>query len=454
MRKAMLVATLLSGLQLAAQESNLLPANDLPDGLQGWEFSPGPASYATVETDGGDGRRAVKLAPEGTNWGLDSAPLTIGKEILPDRAYEASAALRSAGIGHGLFAFSVCAYDAAGKRLVQLSAHRLSAKSEPHDWQVKTLSFGSGTPRPLPAATQTVRLRFSFYDPEGKPTGTVFMRDPAVTELPAAEPGPSTGWPASVLADVGELQVRFESRSFWTLYRIDYRDTRLCVDHFGSHYGTVANFAGTGFIGSGHTENEDEKLLELAFAVDGKPCPKPAEQYKADRVELRKRSRLRDLHVDTLVAVADNRIVEDVRLRTEQPAKMNLIYHFMHPWTPQMSDYLAELADGTRLSGEFVGDEKQKICKPVNWSAVYSRELGMGAVTVVWDVPADLPWETRYWDMPPRYRKHYFTTFVNATPPKDQALRYRVATICFAASAEAWQEKAAALAAANPRPEE
>ena len=55
-------------------------------------------------------------------------------------------------------------------------------------------------------------------------------------------------WPKEIVADViapegAGLQIRFESRSFWTLYRIDYRGTRLCLDRFGSHYGSVANRA-------------------------------------------------------------------------------------------------------------------------------------------------------------------------------------------------------------------
>jgi hypothetical protein len=451
MRCASFVISLLLGVTLMAAPKNLLPVQDFRNGLTGWQLKPGPADFATVEDKEEMAGQVVRLAPHDTNWGLNSAPLTVGQEIDLDHAYTASAALKNVGIEQGVFAFSVCAYDAAGKRLLQMAAHHLSTKSKPHDWLTKTLEFGRGTARALPAETHTVRLRFSFYDASGKPSGTVLVRDASVVEK---ELGPFPDWPASILADVGDLQVRFESRSFWTLYRIDYEKVRLCLDRFGSHYGTVANFAGTGFIGSGHTENEDEKLLELALTVDGKPCPKPADHYTCASIQLHKRSRLRDLLVDSLVTVADNRIVEDVRLRAEQPTKVNLIYHFMHPWTTQMSDYLAELPDGTQVSGTFVDDKKQKINKPVKWSAVYSQELAKGAVTVVWDVPEDLPWQTRYWDMPGRYRKHYFTTFMGAEVPTGREFRYRVVTLPFAAPAADWQAKAKALAGAAERPTE
>ena len=74
---------------------------------------------------------------------------------------------------------------------------------------------------------------------------------------------PNPGWPRQFTAVVGDIEVRFEDRSFWTLYRIDYKGTRLCLDRWGSHYGSVASFPGVGFIGSGHSENEDEQVLSL-----------------------------------------------------------------------------------------------------------------------------------------------------------------------------------------------
>lgn len=447
MSRLLILTSLFAGASLMAEPVNLLPVKDFAAGLTGWQLQPGPADFATVEPGG----QIVRLAPQAANFGLDSAPLTVGTELDPAKAYVASAQLRNEGLTQGIFAFSICAYDAAGKRLAQMAAYNLNTKTPAHDWVTKSLTFGKGTPRLLPEGTATVRLRFSFYDPAGTPAGTVLVRDACVTEQ---DLGPFPEWPASILADVGDLQVRFERRSFWTLYRIDYTGTRLCLDNFGSHYGTVANFAGTGFIGSGHTENEEEKLLELNLTVDDKPCPTPADSYTCQRIELRKRSHLRALEVDTVVTVADNRIVEEVHLRTKEKADFNLIYHFMHPWTTEMSDYLAELPDGTKVNGAFDGDSKQKISQPVKWSAVYSQMLGKGAVTIVWDIPADLPWQTRYWDVPTRYRKHYLTTFMNAEVPVDRDLRYRVVTIPFAATAEEWQAKVATLVAASPPPTE
>jgi len=87
--------------------------------------------------------------------------------------------------------------------------------------------------------------------------------------------GVDSGLPRSVTVECGDLAVRFESRSFRTLSRGDSRGRRLGTDRFGSHYGNVFHFPGTGFIGSGHTENENEEPLEMSLFLDGKAVANP-----------------------------------------------------------------------------------------------------------------------------------------------------------------------------------
>lgn len=270
----------------------------------------------------------------------------------------------------------------------------------------------------------------------------------AAVGVPATAAVNAAGWPTEIIADVGELQIRFESRSFWTLYRVDYQGARLGLDRFGSHYGSVVRFPGIGFIGSGHTENEDEQVLSLALRVDGKPVAQPQARYHCREIELRKHSRIRNLLLTTEVRVAADQIVEEVLLEAEKDTPVELIYHFMHPWTQTATEYLAELTDGARVAGAFNGDRRQKIDRPTRWSAVYDAPSGKGIVTGVLAAPEGHPWRTRYWDVPDVYRKHYFTTFLNETVPAGKKLRYRVVTAPFAAAPEAWKAAAERVAGA------
>ncbi|MHC4399354.1 MAG: hypothetical protein ACYTG0_06725 [Planctomycetota bacterium] len=290
--------------------------------------------------------------------------------------------------------------------------------------------------------------------PPGRAVSVVALVFLCGTGLGEEEPLPGPGfadgiddWPREIVVESGDLEVRFESRSFWTLYRIDYKKTRLCLDQWGSHYGSVVSFPGVGFIGSGHTENENEQILDVRLFVDGKPVSQPKSTVRCREFRLEKKSRIRDFVLHTAIAVRDNRILEEVKLRADKPTPVNLIYHFMHPWTPTATEYLAELLDGSRVEGVFNGDRAQKIDGATRWSAVYDGPSGMGAVTYVLDAPSDDDWRTRYWDVPDRYRKHYLTTFLGKTVPGDREFLYRVVTVPVEASAPRWKDAAARIPA-------
>jgi hypothetical protein len=437
-------AWLLATATVAWAAEPLIINGDFEQGLEGWKLVPGEPAMVSVGSVAGAQGSAVRLRAQGATLGLDSELLILGQQLDPTKAYEVSARLKFGGLESGIAAFSICVLDAAGKRLVQYAVQSWRTDSAPHDWVQRATRFGPGTDKAYPAGAHAIHLRLSFHEPSGKCTGEAWMDE---VRISAQEPGKFAGWPASILVRSQDLEVRFESRSFWTLYRIDYQGTRVCMDVFGSHYGSVASVKGTGLIGSGHTENgETEQVDDLALEVNGVREVLPKDSYTADRVALRKRSRIRDLVLDTTITVKDNRIDEEVVLAAEKPVALNLLYHFMHPWVPAMSHFLAERLDGQRVEGRFVDDKSMKVSAPVRWSAVFSETLGKGAVTAVLEVPAELPWEVRYWDMPERYRKHYFVVFSNATVEPGRTWRYRVVTQPFAAAPEAWQRLAADLA--------
>ena len=434
-------AVLFSAHLAAAEPGVTLPNLDFEAGLAGWRFRPGDASQIAF-ADAADRGQVLELRPGGRLLGVETEPLALGRELDPEMAHRVAVRLRHEGLQAGVFAFSMYCYDAAGKALQQIVFSSLNTQSNPHDWRRIRGEFGPGTRNPLPDGTVTVALRFSFYDRAGDCRGMVAVHG---VELEPFAPQLG-GWPREIMARIGDLTVRFESRSFWTLYRIDYRETRLGLDRWGSHYGSVANFPGVGFIGSGHTEHEDEELLSVELEVDGQPVETPDAVIQASQLLLKKKSKIRTLHLETEIFIADGRILEQVRLRAEQPTPVSLVYHFMHPWTETATEYLAQVADGTHVEGTFDGSGPQRIDKATRWSAIYDRPTETGAVTVVLDAPPDDDWRTRYWDVD-RYRKYYFVTFLGQTIPADKEFRYRIATVPFASPPSDWKQQAARVAA-------
>ncbi|MEZ5947937.1 MAG: hypothetical protein R3C12_01610 [Planctomycetaceae bacterium] len=215
----------------------------------------------------------------------------------------------------------------------------------------------------------------------------------------------------------------------------------------------MVRFPEIGFIGSGHTENEDERIEQLALMVDGRPVENPAEKLRCESLELLKTSRIRSLRLMTRILVTQGKIYESVRLVADEATPVSLIYHFMHPWVPSARDYLAETWEGQEISGRFDGDRGQKIDQPTRWSALHDPETNTGAVTCVLEAPAEAGhWRTRYWDIDKVYRKHYFTTFLNQTIPAHREYSYGIVTIPFFANSDEWQDVAKQIAAANQRP--
>jgi len=434
-----------------AQDTGLLPNPGFEQGITGWVFRPGDDSQVSF-VDGGDDRgNVIALRPDGRILGIETERLQIGKDLQPDQAYCVEAQLKNEGLQKGIFAFSMYCFDADGKSLKQIAFYGLSTRSKPHEWKKRRGEFGPGTRNPLPEGTKSVCIRFSFYEANGDCQGKTFVDG---VNLQTYDPPVYEGWPLEIVADVGDLQIRFESRSFWTLYRIDYKGDWICRDRFGSHYGTVASFPGVGFIGSGHTENENEEIVDLKLFVDGKSVVRPETKLTCQEIRLQKQSRIRDLTLSTEITVKDNRIMEDVRLSATKPTAVKLIYHFMHPWTFTATEYLAESLDGIRIEGSFTGDRQQKIDKATRWSAIYDPPTEKGALTYVLDAPADDDWRTRYWDVPGVYRKHYLATFLNKTVPADREYRYRILTVPFEATQDRWRDTAERVADSCAEPNE
>lgn len=248
------------------------------------------------------------------------------------------------------------------------------------------------------------------------------------------------GWPREILADSDKLQVRFESRSFWTIYRVKYDGQMIGIDKFGSNYGSVAMFPGIGFIGSGHRENEDEIINKIKLYVDGIGVKTPKSKYKCKTIRLEKWSTIKNLKLYTDIIVKNNRIYENVSMSATEPTKLKLIYHFMYPWAVSTTDYIAETIKGKLEKGKF-NNKGFKLNKQVKWSAVYDSKNQFGAIIKNVTTPKGTPCFTKYWDTPDRYKKHYLHAMSNSEVKPGKEYKYSVEVIPFIAPANSWEKK-------------
>jgi hypothetical protein len=272
-------------------------------------------------------------------------------------------------------------------------------------------------------------------------------RAEAAAPVPADASLPPDLRPKSVLIECGDLRVRFDSLKAWNMNRVEFKGTRLGVDNSGSHYGTVFSIPGLGFIGTGHREHETEAVERLAFYLDDRPVAGGWEAtLRGGRFRVARESRIRDVRLATTIEVRDNRIHEAVTLTVDEEFRIALVYHFMHPWTPTATHYMAGGADQPEMAGEFTGDGKFCVEKEMEWVAVYDGPSGKGIVSRLIEKDAAGGGTMMIWDKPPVYRKFYLRCFRGGVLPAGIASTYRMTTGFFEAPAAGWQDAARRLA--------
>ncbi|MGE4564588.1 MAG: hypothetical protein AB7F32_06945 [Victivallaceae bacterium] len=421
-----------------------IPNGDFADGLNRWEKQPA-GSTAALE-DAPDGGKVLALGAVNANSGVTSA--SIG--LTPEEAagtLTLALDLKADALSSGIFGISIYPVDKAGKRLGQISIFSRSEKDKATDWKTLKLQFGARTAKPLPEGTAALQIRFSFYEKTGKVTGKVWVRNLALSSAAAKSAAPKidAAWPRSISAKVGDLGIRLESRSFWTLYRIEYLGKRIGEDVYGSHYGHVFNFKGVGFVGSGHVENEEEQMLELKLEIDGAQVAEVRADYPAAKsLVLTRRAKVRTLEVASVLKIADNKIDEAVEVTALADTELSYGYICMYPWVTGFSDY-AVLDENSDIRGKFTDSKKFVIDRPVTRVAIYNAGLGIGVETTVMEAVNAEPRAERYWDVPERYRKHYGVVALNRTLKAGEKLRYRTVTTPFQAGADNWIDTARGL---------
>lgn len=250
----------------------------------------------------------------------------------------------------------------------------------------------------------------------------------------------------------GDLTLLLRQASQWTPGRIDFRGKAMTTER--SAYGTVFNFTGTGFIGTGHLENEPEPLQSLAFFVDGQEIQATSEKLVGNHFQLKRVSNVRGCQLTCVVELKDNRLIETSTIQTTEAVPLHLVYHFMHAWRPTVSGFLAgrdagpepthggELNDAPATARQFVINER------VDWMAVYEPESGQFAVSRLLAAPKQGGHVSMIWNVPGSYRKYYLKCFDKDSVPANFKGTWRMVTAFGAARPEEWQAQARELAEA------
>ncbi len=253
-----------------------------------------------------------------------------------------------------------------------------------------------------------------------------------------------------ITVSCGDLTLLLRRQSQWTPGRIDFRGAPMTTER--SAYGSVFLFPDVGFIGTAHLENEPEDLKCLAFFLDGAPVGKLTETLKGGSFRFIRESRIRDFSLKSEISLKDNRLYETASVTAREDVALKLVYHFMHAWTPSVSEYLggSDGAPQEDVSGKLLDTKavarKFYIQRAIDWVAVYEPKSGQFAVSRLLESPKSVAHVSKIWNVPGTYRKYYLKTLQNQTVPKGFAGTWRMVTAFGASELDAWKDAARKLA--------
>jgi hypothetical protein len=228
-------------------------------------------------------------------------------------------------------------------------------------------------------------------------------------------------WPKSFSASSGDLKVRFDEKHAYTMGAIVFKSTAIGLDLEGAFYGTVFCFPGMKFIGSGHIENEKEKVESLEIIADGKKIGpstiKDGDIIKAGKFVFTKKGKVKDFSFQNVTELEGSCLTQKSIITADAETQVHLFYNFMMPWSTDMSNYIAEDTNGVKEEGRFVSDNKFLINQEVKWVVLYSEKLKAGNISFMGECSAANPSVIMLWDRNV-YHKFYLRSFLQKSFPK------------------------------------
>ena len=279
------------------------------------------------------------------------------------------------------------------------------------------------------------------------PVVTFWFNAPSSAEPPVADSAANKArWPKSLTATVGDVSVRIDGPKLWTLSRIEHAGALLGVED--SAYGTVVQIRDVGFIGTAHLEVEPEQVDDLQFFVDDQPLTALTEVMKVQgkSFRLNRDSKIRALRLKSELRVADDRILQSVRITSEREVDLRVMYPFMYAWTPTATNFLFGADDGQEVAGDFLSEKPESprylIEKSVRWLSVYDPTSRQGTVSYVVTVPPKVEGWLMLADAPQVYRKLYLVCFSDLKVPEGFDGTFKMVTGFFTAEPGRWQSAA------------
>ena len=190
--------------------------------------------------------------------------------------------------------------------------------------------------------------------------------------------------PAEFKVASGSIEVRLTKNSLWNIAGIWYNGKEVCRAS-GAISGTTLNFNRKGWCGSGHRVSGVSEIIEsISFKVDGKEWAPVDGTVKVEKFEMVKRAKLYSAILEYRLCITGNNIIEYNHVELTETVDNATIYHAMHPWVKQFSDFIYKGRKGESENGKFSNEKRSsEFKKRPDYFAAFAPAFQCGWVTVI-----------------------------------------------------------------------
>ena len=158
----------------------------------------------------------------------------------------------------------------------------------------------------------------------------------------------------------GKYKVKISGRYKYTVRQISY-DGRIVGTRSG-YYGTVMALAKGKYVGAGHTEGGEERILKMEFFADGKAVvPETGDTLTVKSFLMRKTAMMDKLYFKTELLINQDGITEQKQFQATAKQPLYYIYIYLLCWNKSTTDWIAETAKGEIVRGKFQTERSRQI---------------------------------------------------------------------------------------------
>ena len=161
--------------------------------------------------------------------------------------------------------------------------------------------------------------------------------------------------PGDMVLEAGPYKVVFEEKNFYCSAQYFYDGVEM--GNRNGYYGTIFASSQNKFVGSGHNEGGNEKILSTKLLVDGVETKVEPKEFKGSKLEFSKVSMLNNLKVFAKITITPEDIIIDKSFEAVDEQKFFSIYIFQFCWSEKTDKWMILRPNGTYDDGVFNSNE-------------------------------------------------------------------------------------------------